>query len=732
MEQNASRLRLYSRCAATFVGVGALLVILGWTFGNSFLKSFSSALVPMNPATAVLFLLTAVCLAVRSIRVKPRRVVLLNLVLGSAILCVSFLTLLEFVSDLQFGIDQILFHESLGPNRMAPNTALYFFLLGVGLLTSGNRWMGDWPSQALTLLVLGGAMVSLLGYVYGAQELYGVGRFIPMALNTALLFTISTTGLLCLQEERGIFSILLGTTSGSIMARQLLPAALIIPCILGLLRIAGQRAGLYDTEFGAALMVVANVVLLVTAIVVTASALNRSDAERGSAMKTLQQTHQDLQRQTEVLQLILNSMGDGVVVADVNGKFTLFNPAAERILGLGPCVVEPEEWTRQYGCFLPDDLSPYPPQQLPLARALRGEVVDEAEMFIRNAGNTQGAWICCSGRPLCEADGQLRGGVVVIRDITEKKQSAEALRRSHDDLERRVSERTKELAAANLDLAQKNQENEMFVYSVSHDLRSPLVNLQGFSKELAVSSGELRNMLAESDLSSDRKEPALRVIDLDMQESIRFIQTAVTRLSGIIDALLRLSRVGRVEYQLQEIDTSRLVANVVESMSGTIFECGATVRVFDLPAAFGDANAVEQIFANLIGNSLKYCDPNRPCEVEVGFDANAVDVPANCAGAYFVRDNGLGIAATYLPKVFQAFKRLHPNVADGEGMGLAIVRRMVERLGGKVWVTSVVGGGSTFFVALPLSPGSRRLDQNASERIQEHENATAGDFACRR
>ena len=266
----------------------------------------------------------------------------------------------------------------------------------------------------------------------------------------------------------------------------------------------------------------------------------------------------------------------------------------------------------------------------------------------------------------------------------------------NDDLENRVRDRTEELNQANRELAHKNQEIETFVYSVSHDLRSPLVNLEGFSKELDLVYKELRPLIAK--LPPDEHKRALQLLDKDMAESLGFIRTAVRRLSGIIDALLRLSRVGRVELQYQEVDVQAVVRRVVDALHGTISQRGAEVHVGALPAISADPTALEQIFANLIGNALNYLDPARPGRIEVGVRPSA---PSDKSQLFFVKDNGLGIARDYQHKVFQAFQRLHPDRVPGEGMGLAIVRRIVERLHGKIWIESEVGQGSTFFFNLP-------------------------------
>ncbi len=281
-----------------------------------------------------------------------------------------------------------------------------------------------------------------------------------------------------------------------------------------------------------------------------------------------------------------------------------------------------------------------------------------------------------------------------VQDITERKAAEVAVR-----------ERSAALAEANRDLAQKNTENEMFVYSVSHDLRSPLVNLQGFSKELEKGCQQLTTLVNEESVPPDVRTRGRALLEGKMAKSIGFIQTAVLRLSGIIDALLRLSRVGRVEYRWEVVDLARVVEQVVVAAQGTVTERGATVRVGDLPTARGDRTALEQLFGNLIGNALTYLDPARPGVIEVGcLPPGTGDVPLGFR-TYFVRDNGLGIAPAHRQKIFQAFQRAHPGVGSGEGLGLAIVARVAERHRGRAWVESHPGAGSTFFVTLP-APGS--------------------------
>lgn len=268
--------------------------------------------------------------------------------------------------------------------------------------------------------------------------------------------------------------------------------------------------------------------------------------------------------------------------------------------------------------------------------------------------------------------------------------------------------------AENLD--RQKQENEMFVYSVSHDLRPPLVNLQGFSDELSLSCRDLRELFRGDDVPEPMRCRGMQLVDRDIEESIRFIRAAVGRLARITDALLRLSRAGRVEYQWQPVDLAAAVGKVVDSLHDSIAARKAQVAVGELPPAWGDPTALEQVFANLIGNAVQYLDPDRPGRIEVdGIAPGRVGMPPGL-WVYRVRDNGLGIPEVYHQRVFTAFGRFHAGAALGEGIGLALVRRTVERHGGRIWMESAPGVGSAFLVALPavIGDGSAGLGDDGS------------------
>jgi PAS domain S-box-containing protein len=405
----------------------------------------------------------------------------------------------------------------------------------------------------------------------------------------------------------------------------------------------------------------------------------------------------------ERLAEILDIAEDGIVTVNARHEIVLFNRGAAKIFGYTP----DEVLGRPLDLLLPERYRPDHGRQVnefargPVASRPMGE---RRTILGRRKGGTEFPVEATISK--LEAGGELFL-TAIVRDAADRKKYEDALVRLNQDLEERVKERTAELAERNLQLTQKTEENEMFVYSVSHDLRSPLVNLEGFSEELRLAAQDLQTLLQDERIPADLRRRADELIDAGVRESVGFVRTAVGRLGRIIDALLRLSRAGRVVYQFQLLDVTLIAARVVDAMRRTAEERKAEVTVGELPSAWGDPVAVEQVFANLVGNALNYLDPARPGRVEVG--ALPVGESPATVRTYFVRDNGVGIPPAYHPKLFQALQRLHPDKAPGEGIGLAIVRRVLERLGGTIRVESAAGAGTTFYFTLPGPPTGRHV-----------------------
>jgi len=253
-------------------------------------------------------------------------------------------------------------------------------------------------------------------------------------------------------------------------------------------------------------------------------------------------------------------------------------------------------------------------------------------------------------------------------------------------------------------ITERSHETELFLYSVSHDLRSPLLNLQGFSQELKFNADDLKADL--SSLDTDSAGRIRKIIDEDFDQSIRYIHSSVQRLSVIIDALLQLSRVGRLELHFEQLDLSSIVERVVDSLRVSLAEKNASITLLPLPLVFGDASNMERALANLIGNAVQYLDPSRPGKITIG----TAESSAPNSATIFVTDNGLGFPEGSVEKVFLPFQRFHRGNSKGEGIGLALVRKIVAKSHGRIWLTTESGVGTTFYVALPTVKPEKELE----------------------
>ncbi|RKP46623.1 sensor histidine kinase [Pararobbsia silviterrae] len=327
-------------------------------------------------------------------------------------------------------------------------------------------------------------------------------------------------------------------------------------------------------------------------------------------------------------------------------------------------------------------------------RGFRGRLLALGENARRLADNTPLPPALAGDDEVAQLDGILH---TTSRRLAAADRARNAVKR---DLEHRAAQ----LALANEHLRLQTADNEMFIYSVSHDLRSPLVNLQGFSRELAHTCKDLRDALREFDLPEHEWQRFAQLLDEEIAESLHYLQTAVMRSADIIDALLTLSRAGRAEYRPERVDLNVLVQRIAARYQAKLEALDARLVVHPLPAVEADPDAIEQVFSGLVDHAIESLDPGRAARIEIGareFEDHrerAGQHPLQPFATLYVADNGRGIAASQLSKVFAAFYR--PQ--GGGGVALALVRRIVERHGGRLWVESVEQSGSTFYMTLPI------------------------------
>ena len=282
-----------------------------------------------------------------------------------------------------------------------------------------------------------------------------------------------------------------------------------------------------------------------------------------------------------------------------------------------------------------------------------------------------------SGVPITNMDGEFCGYRGIDRDITERKKAEE----KQDWL-------TKELVI-------KNKELEQVLYVTSHDLRSPLVNIEGYSKELDYSLKELMSSIENVNVPSSIKEKIIPIAKEDIPESLHYIQVSVAKMETLLKGISTLSRLGRSELKIEEIDMSEMMTDIVDTHRFRLNELKIKMEVSNLPNCKGDSVQINQVFSNLLDNAIKYSDSERSGVINVsGYTDKTQSV-------YCIDDSGIGIAPEHQDKIFDIFHQLEPNRVKGEGMGLTIAGKIVEKHNGKIWVESELGKGSKFFISLP-------------------------------
>ena len=282
----------------------------------------------------------------------------------------------------------------------------------------------------------------------------------------------------------------------------------------------------------------------------------------------------------------------------------------------------------------------------------------------------------------------------VQRSTRQRDEAEKGLLDTNENLEKIVEERT-------ADLQEANAEIQRFAYIVSHDLRSPLVNIMGFTAELEawrdealarIESLKDANPAPEDADDADQDEGELAG---EFNEAINFIKSSITKMDKLINAVLKLSREGRREFHPEPIDMAQLLDGIISTVAHQTAETGTTIAVRPLPQATSDRLALEQVFSNLVDNALKYLKDGVPGEIEITGRETPLQV------IYEIKDNGRGIDPKDHERIFDLFRRAGQQDRPGEGIGLAHVRTLVRRLGGRMDVSSELGQGSVFTVILP-------------------------------
>ena len=370
------------------------------------------------------------------------------------------------------------------------------------------------------------------------------------------------------------------------------------------------------------------------------------------------QAEEALRGSEERMRLVTDNARVGLVMVNSERRYTFANAAYAEILGLpSPNIV---------GQRVPDVLAPIYEEQIQprLDRAFAGERV--AYELRRPTLGVDRHYTVKYEPAKVGGSGPLV--VVVITDITERKQAEEKIHQLNSELEQRVIERTAQLESANKEL-------EAFSYSVSHDLRAPLRAVDGFSQAVLEDYGP---QLPE-----------------EGRQDLQTIRRCAQKMGQLIDDLLTFSRLSRLPLSKDAVDTGKLVRGALEELSLQRQGRQIDIRIGALPPCQADAALLKQVWLNLLSNALKYTGKREAAVVEIGCAREKEQ------DVYFVRDNGTGFDMRYAHKLFGVFQRLHrAEDYEGTGVGLAIVQRVIHRHGGRVWAESKVNCGTTFYFTL--------------------------------
>lgn len=734
------RLRMCAATGAVFTLVVAGVVLAGWLFDVEAFRTLVSGLRPMktNAALSLVFLASALLLRLR--RPGDRRADRAVPLLCGVAIALGTATFLEYVGHWNLRIDELVAPERnpargvLHPGRIAPTAAITLVLLGSAILLMDSRArFGRRSAEGLALLAAFTSMAALFGYWYGAPELYKIGDAVAIALPAAILCFVLALSILTARPDRGLARLAASGGAGGAMVRLLMPALAITP-IIGWLRLAGQRHGLYGTAAGLALMVTEAVVILFAVVWSSAWWLHEIDAERDGLVQELDRRVESRTRELTATVDELNSTAaenqrlaaeleerlriedlfrdlsqkirihlqvEDVVAASVAALGALgaqfdVDRVYVRLTGDKGAARIAAEWTRpgmQPVSQLSGDETPtvFAPVFAELVRTRQSLLVNDVTSEVvappvREALAAYGARaiVAC---PL-SAGPEIRGvlvlqvvgrphvwtaGEIVIAEMVALEISVAMSHARAYDVERDAVAQLRELDAA------KNG----FLSSVSHELRTPLTSIMGYVE-----------MLTDGDAG------ALTAEQLKM---VGIVERNGARLLRLIEDLLTLSRVeaGSFRLLMGDVGVGSMLQEVIDSMAPMAAEKKVTLSL-DLPpdigTIVGDPDQLERAMLNLVNNAVKFTRAGGWVTISVGRRDDMVRLR--------VRDTGIGIPVAEQDKLFTRFFRSsisQQQAVQGTGLGLSIVNSVIEQHGGSIEIESVPGEGTTVTVLLPVN-----------------------------
>ena len=704
-----------SRAAGSVViGLGAL-ALLGWAIDVLPLASIHPRWVPMNPLTAVCFILTGAALLLVRREPKLRRTGWAG---GAAAVCAGAVAALALVKVADFlpgggaiHVDRVLFAGKLDatdpPNVMAPNTAVAFTFLGVALLLLDARNLQvRWAATALTLGSAGIALLALTGYLYSVLALYQLEGHIPMAVNTAACIMLLCVGMLTARPDREPLATLLSATAGGVVARRLLPAALVIPLVVGLLVLKGQKRDLYAIPFMMTLFTLTNVVIFVALIWWNASSLRRLDEQRRQMEETLREAE-------AVYHSLVETIPQNIFRKDLDGRFNFANSNFCNTLGK---PLEEIVGRTDFDFFGRALAERYVNDDHNVIN--NRTVLDTVEEHVTPAGKR--LYVQVMKTPVYGPGGRVVGVQGIFWDVTGRKLAEQELERKNRLLEESVAserEALEQLKKTQSHLVQHEKLASLgqMVAGVAHEINNPLAfvinNTAVLQRDLRGVT-ELLSMYREADDCLKDQCPELmgRITEFSEQVDIRYTLSNVQEmLNRSREGLKRIQQIVRDlrdfarldESDLHEVDLNAGIQSTVNIILGHAKKKQVKIETHldpTLPPVACQPAKINQVVMNLISNAIDASKESGRVVVRTA----SVDGSARIE----VEDEGTGIPPEVRERIFDPFFTTKP-VGEGTGLGLSISYGIVNDHGGNIEVDSVPGSGTKFTVSLPLRERAR-------------------------